>query len=130
MEIVNEYRRQVGLPPEDVVGPEHGDFHVSPQKHTEATDQIKMVGRVGVPKPETEAPEQAEYDVERITAHHLSDPRTHPAGLGTSPVMLYQVKWKGYREQTWEPAASFADTMMLNTYKKRHGLPVYESKSK
>ncbi|KAG8624547.1 hypothetical protein KVT40_007614 [Elsinoe batatas] len=59
------------------------------------------------------------YEIERIISHHLSDPRTHPAELGKKPVMLYQVKWAGYDETTWEPEASFDDKSVLETYLQR-----------
>lgn len=57
------------------------------------------------------------YTVETILAHNLSDPSTHDTSLhGTDPVMLYQVKWEGYDEPTWEPASSFQDEEMLEEY--------------
>ncbi|EME45128.1 hypothetical protein DOTSEDRAFT_52492 [Dothistroma septosporum NZE10] len=59
------------------------------------------------------------YEIERILAHHKSDPRTHP---GKPIAMLYQTKWKGYPDPTWEPANSFTDRKMLHEYQRRVGL--------
>lgn len=67
--------------------------------------------------------DESEYEIDRITAHHLSDPRTHPPRLGKTPVMLYQVSWQGFEESTWEPEASFSDNpKILKVYKRQHGL--------
>ena len=71
---------------------------------------------------EHEMLDEDEYEVEGIVGHHLSDPRTHPPELGHKPVMLYRVKWKGFEELTWEPATSFEDISILQTYNKRFGL--------
>ncbi|KAI7639461.1 hypothetical protein KC322_g20911, partial [Hortaea werneckii] len=54
-----------------------------------------------------------EYVMEAVLAHHMSDPKTHP---GKEPVMLYQVKWEGYDEPTWEPAESFPDPKTVEEY--------------
>ena len=62
------------------------------------------------------------FSVEAVVGHQLSDPRTHPAGLGTSPVMLYFTKWVGYDEPTWEPASSFEDQSILREYDERAGI--------
>lgn len=57
------------------------------------------------------------YSVERILAHNLSDPKSHDRDIhGDKPVMLYQVKWEGYDETTWEPATSFEDKDVLQEY--------------
>ena len=64
------------------------------------------------------------YEVERILEHHISDPRTHAPEYGKNPVMLYRVKWKGYTQLTWEPAASFEDLEVLRRYQKTVGLPL------
>ena len=48
-----------------------------------------------------EGSDDEEYFIENVLAHSWSDPRTHPSSLGDKPVMLYQVKWEGYREPTW-----------------------------
>jgi hypothetical protein len=66
--------------------------------------------------------EEDEYEVEAIVGHQLSDPRTHPSTLGKQPVMLYHVKWKGYEDLTWEPASSFEDTVLIQSYNEYHGL--------
>lgn len=63
--------------------------------------------------------EEGEYFVEQITAHHWSDPRSHP---GQAQTMLYQTKWEGWEELTWEPAASFPDQSVVEAYRKRVGL--------
>ena len=66
--------------------------------------------------------DEDEYEVEAILGHQSSDPRTHPPELGKKPVMLYRVKWKGYDELTWEPASSFEDTAMVQSYNEHYGL--------
>ncbi|KAK8194415.1 hypothetical protein M8818_007606 [Zalaria obscura] len=68
------------------------------------------------PPPSDSGSESGFYDIEAILSHGLSDPRTHPADLGTEPVVLYQVKWAGYEEATWEPEESFADTGIVREY--------------
>ncbi|PNS17367.1 hypothetical protein CAC42_7050 [Sphaceloma murrayae] len=79
-------------------------------------------------KPEAEASQSEDdsdstssdtYEIESILAHHLSDPKTHPAELGKEPVMLYQVKWAGYDELTWEPVESFDDQEIVERYWER-----------
>ncbi|KAK5688647.1 hypothetical protein LTS10_000625 [Elasticomyces elasticus] len=57
-----------------------------------------------------------EWPIEAILAHHMSDPRTHQAGLGNKSVMLYQVKWEGHDELTWEPLDSFPDRSVVDEY--------------
>lgn len=59
------------------------------------------------------------YEVERILAHHMSDPRSHP---GKPQTMLYKVKWKGWSDHTWEPITSFPDREVVNQYRRRVGL--------
>ncbi|KAI7121885.1 hypothetical protein KC352_g32830 [Hortaea werneckii] len=54
-----------------------------------------------------------EYVMEAVLAHQMSDSKTHP---GKEPVMLYQVKWEGYDEPTWEPAESFLDPKIVGEY--------------
>lgn len=57
------------------------------------------------------------YTVEKILAHNKSDPRSHNKSVhGEKSVMLYQVKWEGYDDTTWEPATSFQDTDVLQEY--------------
>lgn len=63
-----------------------------------------------------------EYFVEAILAHAESNPITHPAHLGKEPVMLYQVKWEGYPEVTWEPETSFGNMDPVREYQQRVGL--------
>ncbi|KAK6007233.1 hypothetical protein QM012_006241 [Aureobasidium pullulans] len=61
------------------------------------------------------------YAVEKILAHGLSDPKSHDKSVhGEKSVMLYQVKWEGYDDTTWEPATSFEDTDVLQEYWFRH----------
>ncbi|KAK1036396.1 hypothetical protein LTR33_016354, partial [Friedmanniomyces endolithicus] len=66
------------------------------------------------------------YIVEAITAHHLSDPRTHAPEFGKKPVMLYKVKWEGYEGHTWEPTDVFEDRSVVKEYRARVGLPAEE----
>jgi hypothetical protein len=55
--------------------------------------------------------------VEKIVNHNLSDPQSHDKTVhGYKPVMLYQVKWEGYEELTWEPETSFEDKAVLDEY--------------
>ncbi|KAI5209520.1 hypothetical protein E4T39_00819 [Aureobasidium subglaciale] len=57
------------------------------------------------------------YSVEKILSHNLSDPKSHDRSVhGEKPVMLYQVKWEGYDETTWEPETSFEDKDVLQEY--------------
>jgi len=65
---------------------------------------------------------EGEFVIEAILAHHLSDPRTHPPELGKTATMLYEVKWEGWTEPTWEPADSFTDRSILDEYQRRSGL--------
>jgi hypothetical protein len=68
-----------------------------------------------------ELPED-EYFVEAILAHAESNPITHPAHLGKDPVMLYQVKWEGWPDVTWEPETSFSNMDVVREYQQRVGL--------
>ena len=68
-----------------------------------------------------ELPED-EYFVEAILAHAESNPVTHPAHLGKKPVMLYQVKWEGWPDVTWEPETSFSNLDVVREYQQRVGL--------
>ena len=117
--MLNEYRRRVGLPAvptqaEVGIGSDSHLANVAPRAN--AVDQTNNDGD------ESGAQEEEEYEVERILGHHTSDPRTHPSELGSKPVMLYRVKWRGYEEPTWEPISSFEESSMLQAYNKRHGL--------
>ena len=42
--------------------------------------------------------------------------RAHQHALGKKPVMLYQVKWVGWEETTWEPVSSFPDKEVIEAY--------------
>lgn len=46
----------------------------------------------------------------------MSDPRTHDPEFGDQPVMLYQVKWVGWAEPSWEPIESFDDLELVREY--------------
>ena len=70
--------------------------------------------------------QEGEYEIDSIISHHLSDPRTHPPGLGKVPIMLYQVKWKGYQQTTWEPAESFEERNMVIEYRLKVGLSGFD----
>jgi hypothetical protein len=63
-----------------------------------------------------------EYFVEEILAHAWSNPVTHPAHLGKEPVMLYNVKWEGWPEPSWEPETSFGNLDVVREYQQRVGL--------
>ncbi|CAD0106455.1 unnamed protein product [Aureobasidium uvarum] len=66
---------------------------------------------------DSDSDESEVYIVEKILAHSLSDPRSHNKSVrGDKPVMLYQVKWEGYDDTTWEPEASFQDRDVLEQY--------------
>ncbi|RMY78614.1 hypothetical protein D0863_00550 [Hortaea werneckii] len=64
---------------------------------------------------EDEDVEDGQYVMEAVLAHQMSDPKSHP---GKQAVMLYQVKWEGYDEPTWEPAESFPDPKIVEEYHK------------
>jgi len=63
--------------------------------------------------------ESETWEIEAILSNVLSDPKTHDPAFGTTPVMLYEVKWVGWDKTTWEPASSFDDEDVVNVY---HGL--------
>lgn len=65
-----------------------------------------------------------EFEIDAILAHHMSDPRTHQPELGRKPVMLYQVKWVGWDQPTWEPEESFGDLSLVREYQRRAGMVV------
>jgi hypothetical protein len=123
LDVIEEYRRKAGL-----------DLDASPSNESVKDDkeaiavartasQMKNESTLQTRVSHDDSSDEAEYEVERIVSHHLSDPRTHPTGLGKSPVMLYRVKWKGYDELSWEPAASFGNSRILMEYNKRHSIP-------
>jgi hypothetical protein len=62
--------------------------------------------------------------VEDILRHALSNPQTHPDSLGKQPVMLYEVKWAGHPETTWEPETSFGSLDVVREYQRRVGMKV------
>ena len=117
---VDAYRKKVGLkalPKDDSDGEE------------ETVQVAELVPEKQTPAPASRSEDAIEdedeevYDLEKIVSHHLSDPRTHPKALGKKQVMLYQVRWKGWEETTWEPEDSFDDDPKpLIAYKKKHGL--------
>lgn len=123
---VDGYRKKVGL---KALPPEEGEDGEKAEKQRNAIatqpQSTTRTSTASMPKDavEDEHDEDAEYEIERIVAHQLSDPRSHPAQLGKTPVMLFQVKWKGFEELTWEPEDSFDDDVQaLKVYKKRKGL--------
>jgi hypothetical protein len=63
-----------------------------------------------------------EHVVEGILRHALSNPATHPDHLGKQPIMLYEVKWAGWKETTWEPETSFASLDVVREYQQRVGM--------
>ncbi|KAI7544097.1 hypothetical protein KC331_g7008 [Hortaea werneckii] len=69
-----------------------------------------------------------EYVMEAVLAHQMSDPKSHP---GKQAVMLYQVKWEGYNEPTWEPAEGFPDPKIVEEYHEAlvKGRKAYRSES-
>ncbi|KAK3066307.1 hypothetical protein LTR53_017400 [Teratosphaeriaceae sp. CCFEE 6253] len=67
--------------------------------------------------------EDGSFVVKAITAHRMSDPRTHGPDFGKDPVMLYKVSWIGYKGFTWEPITSFVDIDVVRKYRKSVGLP-------
>jgi hypothetical protein len=64
-------------------------------------DQLKLISL----KPREQDLESSVYEVEKILGHR-----------GEVCKYEYHVKWKNYRETTWEPAASFRDTALINDY--------------
>ena len=62
---------------------------------------------------------EGEWIIKAILAHHMSDPRTHLAELRKKPVMLYQVKWEGFDQPSWEPVESFPDRSVVQEYHQR-----------
>lgn len=63
-----------------------------------------------------------EYFVEEILRHALSNPLTHPDHLGKQPVMLYEVKWAGFKDTTWEPETSFGSLDVVREYQRKVGM--------
>lgn len=111
--VVTEYRRKAGLRPEP-----SDDEHEQGAPQIEGNDDNDNDDN----EEEDDEADGDEFEIEAIHAHHLSDPRTHPVELGKMPVMLYEVKWKGWEETTWEPVGSFVDARILGEYHRRVGL--------
>lgn len=127
--IVREYRHRAGLPPElddsaleygedSIMGPEMStDSKAAPSnaknaRKNESFDEDEDMDDV----------DEDEFEVESIQGHHLSDPRTHSKDMGKKPTMLYNVKWKGFKETTWEPLSSFQDPSVVLEYRRRVGV--------
>ncbi|KAK5714361.1 hypothetical protein LTR17_017217 [Elasticomyces elasticus] len=88
-------------------------------KQTPTTTNTMSIMQPAAPESadeESDDEEGEEWPIEAILAHHISDPRTHQAGLGNKSVMLYQVKWEGHDELTWEPLDSFPDRSVVDEY--------------
>jgi len=67
--------------------------------------------------------EDENYEVESIVQHKLQ----------RNGVYRYKVKWRGYGSDydTWEPESCFNEPdEMLMSYKRKHGLPIKETKRK
>ncbi|EME84608.1 uncharacterized protein MYCFIDRAFT_210927 [Pseudocercospora fijiensis CIRAD86] len=105
----------------------------TPERSRQAV-QVAQAATTRVPMPSTAQPrkqmeessdeesdedDEEGWEIESILAHHMSDPRTHP---GKARTMLYKVKWKGWKEHTWEPLASFPDKAVVNAYRRKMGL--------
>ena len=129
--LVRAYRRRVGLGPDPndnehedagdvtIIAPNSTDALAHPPTSTKLNAQVASNTN---DNDEILGDDGYEYEIEAILRHQLSDPKTHPPALGKSPVMLYNVKWKGYDEATWEPAESFEDPDVLREYNRRMGL--------
>lgn len=119
---VVEYRNRVGLDPTSDTQAKAPTSASSTSLKPNSRSLPAEPNSQPVERMDRTASDEAEYEVEGISAHHLSDPRTHPNNLWKKPVMLYKVKWKGYDAHTWEPEASFGGSGILRAYQKRHGL--------
>ena len=75
------------------------DRHVPP-------DQLKLISK----KPR-EGDDETVYEIQHIVGHR-----------GEPGAYEYEVKWKGYRETTFEPAENFQDTAMISDYWKQPNL--------
>jgi hypothetical protein len=71
--------------------------------------------------------DDGEFVIEGILHHRMSDPKTHLPEFGHKPIRLYQVKWEGYDELTWEPVESFPDRSIIQEYHQRVGLKYGDS---
>ena len=129
--LVHEYRRRVGLksePSEEAHPTAKGVTKLTTSstgqsvRPTTSADSAHIGTAQEDEDEDNDDIEDDEFEVESIVAHHISDPKSHPAGLGNKPVMLYHVKWKGWPDLTWEPARSFGTSKMLRLYQVRKGL--------
>jgi hypothetical protein len=133
--IVQEYHQRVGLKYNDPSSTnrkqsfEANTATVPGRLDTSHNRQVPVIDEVmqdSHPKQEADdspLTPKDEYVVEAILDHRKSDPRTHPSGSGDKrPVMLYQVKWEGYDEPTWEPIESFPARSIVLEYRERNGL--------
>ncbi|KAK1059460.1 hypothetical protein LTR74_012596 [Friedmanniomyces endolithicus] len=137
--IVEEYEREVRARATIATGNSHshgsGTQVIAAQSIALAESINQLLRPAAEPVATTEGPSDDEsgsedagsldgtYIVEAITAHHLSDPRTHAPEFGKKPVMLYKVKWEGYEGHTWEPTDVFEDRSVVKEYRARVGLP-------
>jgi hypothetical protein len=64
-------------------------------------DQLKLVSK----KPRASDLEHNVYEIEKIL-NHRGEPGNYE----------YEVKWKGYRETTYEPAENFRDVSLIRDY--------------
>jgi len=140
--IVEEYEREVRARATIATGNSHsrgsGTQVIAAQSIALAESINQLLRPAAEPVAKTEEPSDDDsgsddagsldgtYIVEAITAHHLSDPRTHAPEFGKKPVMLYKVKWEGYKGHTWEPTDVFEDRSVVREYRARVRLPVEE----
>lgn len=92
----------------------------APRKRGTARVIQQTRNRVGSPSPSSssEPPDEEEaWDVEAIVCHKY-DP--HEA------ITLYETKWVGYKETTWEPEDMFEDPDTVEDYRRQAGLDVDE----
>lgn len=64
-------------------------------------DQLKLISK----KPRPTDLENNAYEIERILEHR-----------GVPGQYEYKVKWKNFRETTWEPSSNFLDTALISDY--------------
>jgi hypothetical protein len=95
-----------------------GSQNPTPQKNSIMNPVASQGNDDGVDESDASVGE-GEFIVERIVSHKMSDPRTHP---GKKVTMLYETKWEGYDETTWEPVTSFEDDSVVMNYRRQVGL--------
>jgi hypothetical protein len=93
----------------------------------EARDKTSMLNPTMTPAIQSvnnsdDGSDDGEFVIEGILQHRMSDPKTHLPEFGHRPIRLYQVKWEGYDELTWEPIESFPDRSIIQEYHQRVGL--------